>query len=178
MSSDANATSTSSARISARLHKPAASRRRRYLKAGLLLLFALIAGIAIGVSSTLMYFKNKFPRKRPTTEEVAQGILERMEKSVALTPDEHDKIAGIIKFHMNEVDRVRKESFNVLFDEMDKMSDNIAEILGPERNDVWEADKDKHFGEERKKYHRRKQRHKEELDNDKKSPPPPPFGGP
>lgn len=160
MSSDANSsTSQGSVRTSARLHAhQPVSRRRRYVKAALILLCAMFAGWVIGVSSTVLYFKNKFDknRKRPTTQEISDGIVERMEKSVQMSASERQKIDEIIQSHFAEVDRVRKESFNVLWDELDKMNAGIAEVLGPERNQKWEDDKDKHFGEKRRQYERRR----------------------
>ena len=158
MSSDANAPATESVRVSGRHHPPAA-RKRRYFKAALILLLAVLAGWFIGASTAIIYFKYQKHPKRPPTAEIARDLMDQLAREVNLTPEERVKVEAAVQIHMGEVDRIRKESFNKLWDELDAMNVSIAGIIGEQRAKQWQEYKDRRFGEKRREFDERRRTH-------------------
>lgn len=156
MSVDAN-----DASVHLRHHVSPVSRRRKYVKAVVILTLAVVAGFAIGVSTAVFYMKKTMFPRRPSTDTIAKEMVERMNTEVGLTAEERTRIDGIVRSHMEEVDKVRKSSFNLIWDQMDKMGVSVNEVLGPDRSRKWEDYKDKHFGHKRREFEERRRRNRE-----------------
>lgn len=133
-----------SQRFISRKHQ--AREKKRYVKAILLLLLAVLAGVAIGVGGTLLFIRDKFHRRPPKADAVAQMVVGRMRESVTMNPDEERRLTAIVDERMREVDAMRRSSFDSFRDIMERMNEQITEVLGPERTAKWEVDKEKFFG--------------------------------
>ncbi len=148
-------------------HPKTASRARRgYLKAAVLLLLALCAGIVIGASGTFIYVKQTMRRSPPKAEQLGKSIMTRMSERVALSGDEKRQIESIIDSHMEIVEAIRQETIDQIRGEFDTMNDSIDTVLGAERSQQWEADKKHRYGnmyrhpEERHVRHSRRGSHR------------------
>lgn len=133
-----------SQRFISRKHQ--AREKKRYAKAILLLLLAVLAGVVIGVGGTLLFIKNKFHRRPPKPDAVAEMVVGRIRESVTLNPEEEGRLSAIVDERMREVDAMRRSNFDSFRGVMERMSDQIAEVLGPERSAKWDVDKEKFFG--------------------------------
>lgn len=133
-----------SQRFISRKHQ--AREKKRYVKAILLLLLAVLAGVAIGVGGTLLFIRGKFHRRPPQADAVAEMVVSRMRESVALNPEEERRLTVIVGERMQEVDAMRRTSFDNFRGIMERLTEQIAEVLGPERAAKWEVDKEKFFG--------------------------------
>ncbi|MCD8140797.1 MAG: hypothetical protein LUE17_13635 [Planctomycetaceae bacterium] len=120
--------------------------KKRYAKAILLLLLAVLAGVVIGVGGTLVYIKNKFHRRPPSPDAVAEMLTRHMHEAVTLQGDEDSRIRDIIDDHMSEVDAMRRSTFRDFRTVMDRMNQQIAEVLGPERYALWVKERERRFG--------------------------------
>ena len=133
-----------SQRFISRKHQ--AREKKRYAKAILLLLLAVLAGVVIGVGGTLLYVKSKFHRRPPKADAVAAMVVGCIRESVTLNPEEERRLTAIVDERMQEVDALRRSSFDTFRNAMQQMNEQIAEVLGPERNAKWAVDKEKFFG--------------------------------
>jgi uncharacterized protein YneF (UPF0154 family) len=124
----------------------AAHNKRRYAKAVLLILVAVLAGVVIGVGGTLLYARNKLYRLPPNPRAIGEAMLEHMRGLVALTPDEETEVKGIIDEHVDEVDALRKSSFATIREVFRRMNGKIETVIGPDRMKVWREDKEKRYG--------------------------------
>ncbi|MCD8351303.1 MAG: hypothetical protein LUC93_11910 [Planctomycetaceae bacterium] len=140
----------------------AAREKKRYTKAILLLLVAVLAGVVIGVGGTLVYIKNKFHRRPPSPDALAEMIKKNIHEAVTLQAGEDDRIRDIIDEHMSEVDTMRRATFREFRTVMDRMNVQIAEVLGPERYAIWEKERERRFGKRKPPpppHERRNKRH-------------------
>lgn len=122
------------------------ARKKRCAKAILLFVVAFLAGIVIGVGGTLLFLKNRFHRRPPKPPEVAAMITKHMREVIALSPEEEVKVTAIIDEHMNEVDAMRRATFGSFRTVIDRMNDQISEVIGSERFEKWDKDKKSRFG--------------------------------
>ncbi len=124
----------------------AVHQRRRYAKAVLFLLVAVVAGMVIGAGGTLVYVKNKMYRLPPNPRAIGAAMLDHMRGLMTLTPDEESAVKGIIDEHVGEVDALRKSSFATIRGVFSRMNGEIEAVIGPERMKVWRDDKEKRYG--------------------------------
>lgn len=164
----------SSARMAAKFeeYQRQACRKSRsaYVKAAVLLLLALAAGVVIGAAGALFFVKKRMPPP-PKAMQIGRSILERMEETVQLTPDEKKRLEEIVVARMTAADAVRQESLKSIRSEFDDMNDSIDEILGPDRSEKWEEAKKKQYGRfYRPKHDRHGNRSRREFDGDDHAP--------
>lgn len=133
-----------------------ASHKKQYAKAILLILVAVVAGVVIGVGGTVLYFKNKMHRVPPHPKAIGEAMLEHMHGLMTLNPDEEARVRVIIDEHVGEVEAMRKESFQNIRDVFTRMHGKLETVLGPERMKIWQADREKRFGDKRKYGDRRR----------------------
>ncbi len=133
-----------------------AAGKRRYAKAVFFLVVAVVAGIVIGVGGTLLYARNKMYRLPPNPKAIGDAMLGHMRGLVALTPEEETAVKSIIDRHVDEVDAMRKASFETIRGVFQRMNDQIEQVIGPDRMKVWRDDKEKRYG----KRHPSDDRHK------------------
>lgn len=145
-----------SARLSAR-HAP--GKRTGYGKALLLLLLAVLAGVIIGFGGAVIYFEKKMYRMPPRPDALATAIVDRLDSLVQLNPDERKRLAVIADTYMQEVESVRKKSFEEIRGVLDKMHGEVGEVVGPERAKIWKDYRDKRREERRHSRGKRPREH-------------------
>lgn len=147
----------------------AASKRRNYLLAGALLALALVAGLIIGVASTVLYFEKNLPDHKPRRgpKTMTESMLSRMEKAVTINDAEREELREVISDTMVEAHTVREEYSDRMRAAFADMNVDIARILGPERYEKWGEAKHAYFTEQAKRdkrhwYNRRHERQERE----------------
>lgn len=147
----------------------AASKRRNYLLAGTLLVLALLAGMIIGVSSTVLYFERHLPDHKPRRgpKAMTDSMISRMEKAVSITDAEREELRQIVTDTMLEVHAVREEFSGRMRVAFEDMNVDVARVLGPERYAKWDEAKHAYFAEQAKRdkrhwYNRRRAREERE----------------
>lgn len=152
MNPDSKVTSESQ-RFIARTH---ASRKKRYAKAIALILVAVAAGVVIGVSGSIMYFKSYYHRVPPRRDAIAQSIIGHMQSVLKLDHEEQVNLKSIIDSHMSELEEIRKVSSNNTRQLFYRMNDEIEKVLGEDRYKVWDDYKVKLWGDK----HRHRNRYR------------------
>ncbi len=128
-------------------------RSKLFLSIGGIVLFA--AGLIIGASLTVLYFKNSVRPKPPEPEEFIERLMTRMNNTITLSPEEDKQVRNIVQDNMQEVKRIRRESSDNIRGCFDEMRNELETILGPERSELWEAELFKNKPERRRKSHDR-----------------------
>ncbi len=128
-------------------------RSKLFLSISGIVLFA--AGMIIGASLTVLYFKNSVRPKPPEPEEFIERMMTRMHNTITLTPDEDKRVREIVLDNMQEVKRIRRESSDSIRGCFDEMRAELETILGPERSERWDAEIFKNKPERRRKSHDR-----------------------
>lgn len=142
-----NETPSASQRTIVRHHS---AQGRRYAKAvGFIALFVL-TGVVIGVGCSVLYFNKKLHRVPARPDAIAEAMIKRMHELLGLSADEEARLRNIVNTRMREVEAIRKQSFEEIHEVFDKMSGEVAGIIGPERDKIWQDYKDKRFGEKRR----------------------------
>lgn len=118
-------------------------RKRRWIKAVLFVLLFVVAGVVIGVGGTLMFIKGKMHRVPPKREAIVASILEKMREQITVTSDEESRLTEMLEGYMDEMDEVRKGSFQRVKAIFRRMDEDIKTVLGPERFSVWFEYKEK-----------------------------------
>lgn len=124
----------------------AAHCKRRYIKAGLFLLAAVLMGFIIGVGATVLHFRGSMHRLPPHPREIGNKMIEHLRRSVTITDAEEARIREIMEKHVARVEEMRKISMN----SYGSMTDEVLEVIGPERFKIWSEYKKKEFGEKRR----------------------------
>ena len=133
-----------SQRLLARRH---AVRKRRWVKAVAFVLLFIVAGGVIGVGATLLYVRNKMHRVPPKRDAIVASMVEKMGERVPLTKDEEKRLTDLMEGYFDEIEDVRKESFQSVKAIFKRMDESIESVLGPERFKVWYEYKEKKMAE-------------------------------
>lgn len=131
----------------------------QYRKATLLFCLVLLAGIALGASGMVLYLKHFRHRPPPgpmRAEHIGKDIQRRLGQTLSLTEAERTAIAALIDARMQDVDALRRKSFDDMAEVFDSMNDELDAMLGPERSEQWERHKQQHYG---KRYRAKDKRH-------------------
>lgn len=136
-------TTSESQRFIAQNH---AKHNKRYAKAVALIGVAVLAGVVIGVGASAIYYKKYYHRIPPKTDAIVESVMGHMNGLLSLKTDEAAKIKGILDTHLGEVDDIRKQAFADSQKVFDRMREDVAEILGPERSKKWEEFKKERWG--------------------------------
>lgn len=136
--------SAESARLQARIAAHHGGRRSRLL-AVVLFLATLTVGAVIGAGAAVIYMKEKRPRP-PSPEQVGESIMARMSASIDMSESEKAELRKAVFEHMEKVAAIRKKSWDDIRDQFDAMQDDVVDLLGPERYEVWEAARDQRLG--------------------------------
>lgn len=99
---------------------------------------AVAAGGVIGSGLTVLAFsRSHFPAPQKP-EQMAVNMLERMDSLFETSSEEKHAIRKIIERNMNEVKRIRQNSFEQIRAEFDLMQAEVGKVLGSERAATWE----------------------------------------
>lgn len=123
--------------------------RRRYVAAAIILVMAVGAGMVIGASCALIYFKHK-RFTPPKSAEFAKEITARMRDVLKITPEESDRLEAIISRRMEDARAIRREMSGKMREQFAGMADEIDAVLGPERAAKWDKDFKERTGRDRR----------------------------
>jgi hypothetical protein len=103
-------------------------------------LIILIAGIAIGGSSMLIFAPNKLIQPPPGPEFRSQRMIPPLRRDLGLTPEQADKIKPILDKHMQKLDTIRIEARSEIAETLKQMNQETAAILTEEQQHRWQRE--------------------------------------
>lgn len=118
-----------------------AARKRRYLKAVILIAVAVLAGFVMGVGASIIFSKGRFHRIPPNPRAIGVKMIEHLKGVVTLSDDEEKRIVEIMENHVANVEALRDASRDAYIG----MMDDVESVLGPERAKAWKEYKEKTF---------------------------------
>ncbi len=102
-------------------------------------LIILIAGIAIGGSSMLIFAPDKI-MKPPRGPEFASGrMVGQLHRELRLSPEQAEKIEPILKEHMETLHNIRIDAQDEIGKALEKMNKQISSILTERQKRIWES---------------------------------------
>jgi len=102
-------------------------------------LIILIAGIAIGGSSMLIFAPDKI-MKPPRGPEFASGrMVGQLHRELRLSPEQAEKIEPILKEHMETLHNIRIDAQDEIGKALEKMNKQISSILTERQKRMWES---------------------------------------
>jgi Spy/CpxP family protein refolding chaperone len=139
----------------------------------LLLTGIFLAGAVAGGFVTLEVGKNML-RKRMAPDNWGPARLKTLEKELALTPEQIDRLKPIVRRDVDELNRLRQQGFQETRRILERMENDIAAILTPEQKAKFEK-----FNEERRERARRmfEQHRRERTEKGERRTPPPANAG-
>lgn len=135
----------------------------------LLLTGIFLAGAVAGGFVTLEVGKNML-RKRMAPDIWGPTRLKTLEKELALTPEQIDRLKPIVRRDVDELNRLRQQGFQETRRILERMENDIAALLTPEQKTKFEK-----FNEERRERARRmfEQHRRERTEKGERRTPPP-----
>jgi FtsZ-binding cell division protein ZapB len=101
-------------------------------------LIILVAGIAIGGSSMLIFAPEKII-KPPKAPEFASGrMVGRLHRELRLTPEQTEKIEPILKEHMETLHNIRIDAQDQIGEALEQMNKQISSILTDGQKRMWQ----------------------------------------
>lgn len=99
----------------------------------------LIAGIAIGGSSIMIFAPKKFIRP-PRAPEFASGrMVDQLQRELQLSPEQAEKIEPILTEHMETLHNIRTNAQDQIGKALDKMNKQISSILTDRQKQMWQS---------------------------------------
>ncbi len=101
-------------------------------------LVILLAGLVIGVSSTLMLVRHR-ERGRPWGPEFfSRRMMDRMQRDLDLSTEQEKKIGAIVKDRMEKLDDIRMEARPRITEQLKLMNEEISAVLTEEQKRIWQ----------------------------------------
>jgi gas vesicle protein len=100
-------------------------------------LIILIAGIAIGGSSMLIFAPNKLLQPPPGPEFRTMRMIPPLSRDLGLTREQADKIKPILDKHMKKLNTIRTEARSEIAETLKQMNQEIAAILTDQQQQRW-----------------------------------------
>jgi hypothetical protein len=101
-------------------------------------LVILLAGLVIGISSTLMLVRHRPMGPPPGPEFITDRVLDDLRGELGLSPDQAKKIRAIMKERMQEVDKIRIEARPKIVEQLRLMNEEISAVLTEEQRRIWQ----------------------------------------
>lgn len=102
-------------------------------------LIILVAGIAIGGSSMLIFAPKKLI-KPPRAPEFASGrMVGQLRRELRLSPEQSEKIEPILKEHMETLHNIRIDAQDQIGEALEQMNKQISSILTNRQKQMWES---------------------------------------
>ncbi|MBN2592330.1 MAG: hypothetical protein JXA81_02400 [Sedimentisphaerales bacterium] len=105
-------------------------------------LIILIAGIAIGGSSMLIFAPNKLTQPPSGPEFRSLRMIPPLRRDLGLTQEQAEKIKPILDKHMQKLDTIRTEARSEITETLKQMNQEIAAILTDEQQQRWQREID------------------------------------
>jgi len=106
-------------------------------------LIILIAGIAIGGSSMLIFAPKKLIQPPPGPEFRSLRMIPPLRRDLGLTPEQAEKIKPILDKHMQKLDTIRTEARSEIAETLKQMNREIAAILTDQQQQLWQREIDR-----------------------------------
>jgi Spy/CpxP family protein refolding chaperone len=103
-------------------------------------LIILIAGIAIGGSSILIFAPKKLTQPPPGPEFRSLRMIPPLRRDLNLTSEQADKIKPILDKHMQKLNTIRAEARSEITETLKQMNQEIAAILTKEQQQRWQRE--------------------------------------
>jgi len=103
-------------------------------------LIILIAGIAIGGSSILIFAPKKLIQPPPGPELRTMRMIPPLSRDLGLTQEQADKIKPILDKHMKKLDTIRTEARSEIANTLKQMNREIAAILTDQQQQRWQQE--------------------------------------
>jgi FtsZ-binding cell division protein ZapB len=101
-------------------------------------LIILVAGIAIGGSSMLIFAPEKII-KPPRGHEFASGrMVGQLRRELRLSPEQAEKIEPILKEHMETLHNIRIDAQDQIGEALEQMNEQISSILTDRQKQMWQ----------------------------------------
>ena len=105
-------------------------------------LIILVAGIAIGSSSMLIFAPKKLIQPPPGPEFRSLRMIPPLRRDLNLTPEQADKIKPILDEHMQKLAKIRIEARSEIAETLNQMNQEIAAILTEQQQQLWQREID------------------------------------
>jgi len=105
-------------------------------------LIILIAGIAIGGSSMLIFAPKKLIQPPPGPEFRSLRMIPPLRRDLGLTPEQAEKIKPILDQYMQKLDTIRTEARSEIAETLKLMNNEIAAILTNQQQQQWQREID------------------------------------
>jgi len=106
-------------------------------------LIILLAGIAIGGSSMLIFAPKKLIQPPLGPEFRSQRMIPPLRRDLGLAPEQAEKIKPILDKHMQKLDTIRIEARSEIAETLKQMNQEIAAILTEEQQQLWQREIDR-----------------------------------
>ena len=102
----------------------------------------LVAGIAIGAGSTLIWTGHRKPIRPPASFIQTKGqpgplLVEGLRRSLQLSQDQVRQIDPIVHEHMGNLIRIREEAHPKIVEQLRLMNKRILDVLNEKQKDLW-----------------------------------------
>jgi len=109
-----------------------------FMKSLLLGLVILTAGIAIGVSLTVMRMSRPADRYGQEPEIFAEQMLGRMDRELDLRPDQRRRLDPILKSYHKTLSDIRKAARPQIIAQLEEMNKDILSVLDDPQKQIWQ----------------------------------------
>lgn len=108
-------------------------------------LVILLAGLVIGVSSTLMLVRHR-PMGPPWGPEyVSERMIRHLQQELDLSPEQVKKIEAIVEKRMQKLEAIRKEARPKVAEQLKLMNEEISAVLTEEQRRDWQENWKRQF---------------------------------
>jgi hypothetical protein len=103
-------------------------------------LIILIAGIAIGGSSMLIFAPKKLIQPPPSPEFRSLRMIPPLKRDLGLAPEQAEKIKPILDKHMQKLATIRIQARSEIAETLNQMNQEITAILTDEQQQRWQRE--------------------------------------
>jgi len=122
--------------------KPSRPPRRRAWLRGLLLVVIFLSGGIVGSGSTLLAVRHRVLHTIHHPQEMPATVAARLRRVLGLSDKQAQQIETILRNRQREIQTIRREFRPRLEQQLDQLTDEVAEVLDDKQSDAWR----KHFG--------------------------------
>lgn len=97
-----------------------------------------LCGLLIGAGTTVYVMNNSIQTFLTRPDQIPDRILQRMDRSLDLTPSQHEAAKNIIERHFVHLDTIHRNIRPEVELTMDALRDDVARILNDQQREIWE----------------------------------------
>jgi hypothetical protein len=100
----------------------------------------LLGGIVIGSAGTLAVVRRAVTmHHRRTPEQTAERVVDRMERELALSPEQKDVVRAVVTRRMKALREIREEVVPRVTEQLEAARGEIDAVLDPDQQRKWHA---------------------------------------